>query len=153
MGRCEMALDVERVSTSAWVDKNFNAEPALLKLLLRATSIVAIRNDCSTPIRNVALKVSNAQIAAVRERDSEGQIDPAQTTEATAGRLIRGSGKRQFEAPRRRLAEVPLSSTIFTTRDGERCAAVSMRNRRPCRTSDSGCGQLMRRAGLAEVWG
>jgi hypothetical protein len=61
MGRCEVALDVERVSTAAWVDKNFSAEPALLKLLLRATSIVAIRNDCSTPIRNVALKVSNAR--------------------------------------------------------------------------------------------
>ena len=45
MGRCEMALDVERVVDAAWVDKNFSAEPALLKLLLRATSIVAIRND------------------------------------------------------------------------------------------------------------
>ena len=45
MGRCEMALDVERIVDETWVDKNFSAEPALLKLLLRATSIVAIRND------------------------------------------------------------------------------------------------------------
>jgi hypothetical protein len=66
-----------------------------------------------------------AQIPVVRERDSEGQIDPEQTTEATAGRLIRGSGRRQFEAPRRRLAEVPVEFRYIHDKRRERCAAVS----------------------------
>jgi hypothetical protein len=66
-----------------------------------------------------------AQTADIRGRDNEGQIDPEQTTEATEGRLIRGLGKRQFEVPRRRLAEVPVEVLYIHDNRRERCAVVS----------------------------